>query len=42
MLKTFFFCISYLLWNYSIIVDVVEFTGYGGFAIVNTTIVVVK
>ncbi len=28
-----------LLWNYVIIIIVVEFTGYGGFAVVNTTVV---
>ncbi len=38
-----FFCTSELLWNYIIIVVVViEFTGYGGFAVVNTTVVVVE
>ncbi len=38
------FCTSELLWNYIIIIVVVviEFTGYGGFAVVNTTVVVVE
>ncbi len=37
------FCTSLLLWNYIIVVVIViEFTGYGGFAVVNTTIVVVE
>ncbi len=30
------------LWNYIIIVVIIEFTGYGGFAVVNTTFVVVE
>ncbi len=39
------FCTSLLLWNYIIIIIVVvviEFAGYGGFSVVNTTIVVVE
>ncbi len=40
------FCTSSLLWNYIIIIIVVVvvivFTGYGGFAVVNTTVVVVE
>jgi len=29
-------------WNYIIIVVIIEFMGYGGFAVVNTTFVVVE
>ncbi len=37
------FCTSLLLWNYIIVVVIViEFAGYGGFAVLNTTIVVVE
>ncbi len=36
------FCTSSLLWNDIIIVVVIVFTGYGGFAVVNTTVVVVE
>ncbi len=37
------FCTSLLLWNYIIIVVIViEFAGYGGFSVLNTTIVVVE
>ncbi len=43
MLKTFFAPLNYSgMIIIIIVVGVIEFTGYGGFAVVNTTVVVVE